>query len=187
MSDKKRYPAAVAMAVAGAIKVLLAPFCDRIEIAGSLRRQKKMVGDIEILFIGKQDTRRVDLLTVESYDTAGARINELMHIGILTKRPNKNGVFAWGEKNKLGIHVETGIPIDFFATCEPCWYNALVCRTGGIENNLLITTTAQHRGWSFEAYGSGFKNLRGERHDTTSEEDVYKFIGLRYLEPKYRK
>jgi DNA polymerase/3'-5' exonuclease PolX len=96
-------------------------------------------------------------------------------------------VFAWGQKNRLGIHVESGIPIDFFATSEPCWFNSLVCRTGGIENNLLITTTAQHRGWSFEAYGSGFKNPRGERHDTTSEQDVYGFLGLPYLEPNRRK
>ena len=40
----------------------------------------------------------------------------------LAKRPNVNGVFAWGEKNKLGQHVETGIPVDFFTAARETWF-----------------------------------------------------------------
>ena len=34
---------------------ILAPHCDRIEIAGSIRRQKPTIGDIEVVCIPKQN------------------------------------------------------------------------------------------------------------------------------------
>lgn len=187
--DNKRYPHAEALRVAQQLVEILSPFCERIEIAGSLRRQKPDVGDIELLFVGKRATRKVDLLSTEEYDDCAEHIDRLLKAGLLAKRPNKNGVFTWGAKNKLGIFTETGIPVDFFATDAGCWWNALVVRTGGRENNLLITTTAQKKGYSFEAYGSGFRTLCGPGgyYQTRSERDVYEFLGLPYLEPKDRK
>jgi len=91
---------------------------------------------------------------------------------------------TWGAQNKLALHVASGIPVDLFSTTAANWWNSLVCRTGGKENNLLITRAALRRGWSFEAYGSGFHRLdRTERHETTSEQDVFEFLDLKYLEP----
>lgn len=46
----------------------------------------------------------------------------------------------WGEKNKLAVHVRTGIPVDFFAATEANWWNYLVCRTGGEQNNIAIAS-----------------------------------------------
>lgn len=169
---------------------MLAPHCldNRCEIVGSLRRKKETAGDIEILFVGLQGNRTsYDLFTTEAYDLAAEIIDTAMRAGVIAKRPSKTGIFSWGDKNKLGIHIDTGIPVDFFVTTEACWWNALVCRTGGKANNLLITTTARRQGWKFEAYGSGFVKLDGsDRHDTTSERDVYEFIGLKYPEPEER-
>lgn len=188
MNDKTRYPYSLAMTVAEALRTVLEPFCERIEIAGSLRRKKLEVGDIEILYIPKMGTRQRDLLETEQYDLADQQINAMLIDGRITKRPSKIGVFTWGPKNKLGIHTHTGIPVDFFATTESAWWNSLVCRTGGKDSNLLVTTTAQKRGYSFEAYGCGFRplTLKGQRHDTTSERDVFEFIGLPYLPPEKR-
>lgn len=185
-TEKRRYPFADAMRVASYLQSSLAPFCERIKICGSLRRLKREVGDIEILYISKPGVRQVDLLSMEEYGQAESQLDFLLACGELVKRPNKKGVFTWGRQNKLAVHVASGIPVDFFSTTESCWWNSLVCRTGGKETNLLITTTAQKQGWSFEAYGSGF-NSRLARHDTTSERNVFEFIGLPYLEPEDRK
>src|SRR5438128_1070575 len=102
MSTKKLWPAPNALFYAASILKELKPYCDRIEIAGSLRREKPEVGDIEMLYVGKLGRRALDLLTEETYDLCGEKIDGLLACGILAKRPNKNGVFAWGDKNKLG-------------------------------------------------------------------------------------
>lgn len=189
--DKKRYPHAEALKLAHELESMLRPCVERIQIAGSLRRMKPMVGDIELLFIPRLTKVKTGLFGEDTttVDEAAFKIDALVTAGILAKRPSKIGVFTWGKQNMLASHVETGIPVDFFSTDTIRWWNALVCRTGGRENNLLITTTAQKRGWSFEAYGSGFHRVNDpkERHDTTSEKDVYEFIGLKYLEPEQRK
>jgi DNA polymerase/3'-5' exonuclease PolX len=192
MSDKPKYPYATALAVALELVNRLKPYCGRIEIAGSLRRKKREVGDVEILYVPTFTQIAASLFgDVENVPDTEEIIDHMTEDGTLVMRPNKAGAFAWGPKNKLAIHVPTGIPVDLFATSEDCWWNALVCRTGGLENNLKITQAAQRQGWSFEAYGSGFRKPakglgKGEHYQTTSEEDVYKFLGLPYLQPDER-
>lgn len=60
-AGKKKFPAASAIQVAQSIVAALAPSCQRIEIAGSLRRRKQEVGDIEILYVAKT-AEQTDLL-----------------------------------------------------------------------------------------------------------------------------
>lgn len=190
MNDKPAWPHKEALAIAEALKADLEPFCERIIIAGSLRREKPTVHDAEILLIPKiADGPPIELFGERpKVDMAEFHIDSLLTSGVLAKRPSKIGVFTWGAKNKLAVHVASGLPVDFFSTTPDCWWNALVCRTGGKDSNLLITTTAQKRGWSFEAYGSGFKSLRGDdHHRTTSESDVFEFLGLPCLAPWQRK
>lgn len=186
---KYKVPIEVALPVANELKERLSACCERIEIVGSIRRRKPEVGDIELLFIPKWHKIPVSLFGDEvSLSVANSAIDTMLLSGILEKRPSKTGVFSWGEKNKLSIHVPSGIAVDFFSTTADCWWNSLVCRTGGKDNNLLITTTAQRQGWSFQAYGNGFGKLgHTEHHQTTSEQDVYEFLGLPYLEPWERK
>jgi len=190
MIDKIKFHRAAAIAVAKDLCDALSPLCepDRLIVAGSLRRRKQMVGDVEILYVPKTDTHPDGLFDSKAFDLTDLLIDKLLHYGLLKKRPNSAGYFTWGPKNKLAIHSASGIPVDLFATTEACWWNSLVCRTGGKENNLLITTTANRQGWSFEAYGSGFMKLdKSDHYQTKSERDVYDFIGLPYLDPSLRK
>lgn len=182
--DKPKFSADEAWKVAAPLVLALKPFCERIEIAGSLRRRKPMVGDIEILFVPKMADSKIDFFSTYQVSLPDTLIGAWLDQGLIAKRPSKIGVFTWGPQNKLAIHKPSGIPIDFFSTTEPKWWNSLVCRTGGKDNNLLVTKTALRQGYSFEAYGTGYRNLRGgEDHQTTSERDVFEFIGLAYWEP----
>jgi len=186
MSNHQKFPASEAWQIARPLSFALQQVCERVEIAGSLRRKRPEVGDIEILFIPR--ITGSDFFEVTPVSLADGLINAWLDSGLIAKRPSKTGVFSWGDKNKLAVHVESKIPIDFFSTTQANWWNSLVCRTGGKDNNLLVTNTALAKGYSFEAYGSGFHavNGRGERHDTTSERDVFEFIGLPYKEPQDR-
>ena len=51
MTDKQRFPLGVAKAVAHDLRVMLEPFVSQIDIAGSIRRERQDVGDIELLYI----------------------------------------------------------------------------------------------------------------------------------------
>ena len=168
-----------AMAIAEELKSLLEPACQRVVIAGSIRRQKLEVGDIELLVIPKHGglVGEVDLLDQEIID--------LMRRGVLGYRLNKLGSRVYGPKNKLMMHIPSGIGLDIFSTTEECWTVALVVRTGSAETNKRIAMAAIRKGWHLQAYGAGFSTPQGDVA-CKSEREVFESVGLRYLEPRDR-
>lgn len=190
MSDKKKYPRADAIRVAKEICDALKGKVEALIVAGSLRRRKELVGDVEIIFIPKIEdvVNREDLFGsfIES-DLARNAIDDLLSRGILSKRLNERGSEMWGEKNKLATHVATGMPVDLFRATADNWFNYLVCRTGSSENNVRICTAAQRGGLKWNPYGSGFTRLSdGQEIKVSSERDVFRIAGLEYLEPHQR-
>lgn len=186
MSNKKQWPAADAMKVAEELQARLSPACERIAIAGSLRRSKPTVGDVEILFVPRLAKRPDGLFDEKIVSVASEACDQLLRDGILAKRPNVNGSFAWGEANKLAVHVASGIPVDLFATTAPCWYVALVIRTGSKDTNLRLTTGANKRNASLKAYGAGVEWSDGTVTQAESERHVFEMCGVPYLEPSRR-
>lgn len=182
----QRWPAAKAMTVANALVDLLRSSCELIEIAGSLRRQRPNVGDIEILYIPKIGRRSVGLFADEPYSVTDCNIEQLVRDGALIKRPKVDGSFTWGEKNKLAIHVASGIPVDLFATTPENWWVSLVVRTGSKEMNLKLTTSAQRLNRSLMAYGCGVRGANGAIKAAMSEREVFELCGVPYLEPHQR-
>ena len=93
------------------------PHCEKVEWAGSVRRHKHLVGDIEILFIPQiapEMDLSVDLFEPRMMNFAERILDEMLRDGTLAKRPNAKGQVAWGPKNKLAVHVATGLPVDLF-------------------------------------------------------------------------
>lgn len=167
-----------AKAIAETLKSLLEPACEKITIAGSIRRQKPEVGDIELLCIPKY---------VAGLDQLDREIGALtFQQDILGYRRNKRGSIIYGPKNKLLLHKESGIGVDIFSTDEKCWPVALVVRTGGKETNIRIATEALKMGYKFHAYGSGFSTPHGEIV-CRSEREVFEAVGLPYREPWERR
>ncbi len=187
MSDKQRWPLAEADSVADDLRYALAlSTCERVAVAGSIRRRKSEVGDIEILFIPKMATRQKDMFTTEEYSLADELIEAWLERGAIQKRPSKDGRTAWGPKNKLAIHTESGIHVDFFSTTNENWNVALVVRTGSKETNLRLTSGAIARGGSLLAYGAGVRHSDGTVTPATSERHVFELCGVPYLEPGAR-
>lgn len=189
-----KYPRALALEVTKEIVEALRPHCDRLIVAGSLRRRKEEVGDIEILYIShfSESADPIDLFggTIRVNQTEEMIRQLCADRGIIKPRRNVCGSEMWGPWNKLGTHIKTGIPIDLFATTHRAWFNYLVCRTGSKENNMRIASAAQAKGWAWKPYSSGFVRTKplyaGDQektHTVHSEEDVFKFVGLPYLEP----
>lgn len=189
-SGQVRFANALAMQVAAELCRALKPACERLIVAGSLRRRKPTVGDIEILYISKTEIRQdpCDMFATIKVNLCDELISGLEKSGIMARRKNVNGSVMYGQKNKLMQHVATGMPVDLFAATAVNWWNYLVCRTGPAESNTRIAMAAQNRGWKWNPYGPGFSHRRtGERRPMNSEEEVFTFVGLPYAIPEGRR
>lgn len=211
MSDKVKYPASLAMEVFLSLlrvfdpkpgwelrggEAVVRPYarCERIAFAGSLRRRKAEVGDLELLYIPKPIPKSdpMDLFgggAPVMVDGTSPLIDELLVAGTIVKRLKNDGTAMWGERNRFAVHVASGLPIDFFAATPGNWANYMVCRTGPDTSNTDICNAAIARNLHWCPYNEGFR--RGgtkwddalERYPMKSERDVFEFVGLKYLPP----
>jgi DNA polymerase/3'-5' exonuclease PolX len=191
--EKRKFPRASALAVVRELLAELKPACEKIVVAGSLRRRKEAVGDIEFVYI----PRMVQVADPEDFFGKKITVNAVDQLlarwiaeGTIGRRLSKLGRTMWGPQNKFAVHCASEIPVDFFATDHARFYNMLVCRTGGAATNVAICEGAQKWGWKWEPYDEGFvrkpSSAGPEYHDVRvvhSERDVFSFAGLPYLEP----
>ncbi len=165
-----------ARTIADKLLTMLEPACEKIVVAGSIRRRKPEVGDIELLCVPTYDN---------GVDQLDREIGGLVVQQVLGFRRNKLGSRVYGPKNKLMMHIPSGIGVDIFSTTDECWAVSLVVRTGGKITNQRIATVALRKGWHFRAYGDGFDTPDG--HITCStEQEVFEAVGLPYLPPEQR-
>lgn len=185
---KAKFPCNEARAVADELSNELGMACHRIEIAGSLRRQRPTVGDIEIVYVPKIEERADpdDMFARRLVNIADGVIEQWERAGVLDRRENSLGREMFGPKNKLMLHVATGIPVDLFSATVENWWNYLVCRTGPAELNEEICLSAKARGAKWNPYGLGFTLGNGDVRVMRSEEDVFEFVGLPYEKPEDR-
>jgi DNA polymerase/3'-5' exonuclease PolX len=207
---KTRFPAEAAKVVVRELLAVLTPEFELmpdgarwVKVAGSLRRKRPEVGDIELVYVPRRGPVPSGLF-MEEGNRVDWMLGDLIARGVIAPRPNRNGQVMWGEKNKLAVHRTSGIPIDFFATTIPAFWNYLVCRTGSAETNQRIAQNAQERGLKWHPYHAGFEVLdftraagalkdlpvklthTGQILRVSREEDVFLLAGLDYLPPEQR-
>jgi hypothetical protein len=140
-----------ARGMAEALVDLLSPACVRIEIAGSVRRQKARPNDIEIVAIPcERISRQLDLLNptglggLERANLLDARCDELLKHGVLEKRPDSRGWHCWGTGIKRAVFFQGQdyAPVDLFQVIHlRQWGVIYAIRTGpGDFNRLLVTS-----------------------------------------------
>ncbi len=190
-SPKRQWPADLARAVANGLIELLEPHClaGMLCYAGSLRRGKATVGDVEICYVSKIKPLRKPGEMFESPCLVAEAFIEHLLGGKLEKRLSVDGVFTWGNLNKLAIHKATGLPVDLFREPDAAdWWRTLVIRTGPKELNLRLIAGAERQGLRLHAYGPGFtRRETGEIVPCRSEREVFELCGIEYLEPQERK
>lgn len=194
MTTKAKVPYAEALAVAESWLAELLPMTERRAIAGSIRRRKPTVGDVEIVLVPKLQVREPDpfekmlgAMKEPTMDLADNYLKVMLAIGKLEKRVGLAGHTAWGVSNKLAIDVASGIPIDFFSTTLECFPMLLVIRTGGKQTNINLANAAARRGWKLKPYHGGYQNRRtGEMHICKTEEECFTFVGLQCPPPTHR-
>lgn len=190
MGDKQKFSAVTAHRVAMEITNVLsdAGAIERISLAGSLRRGKSEVGDLELLYIPKFTSVPDDNLFggTKPQDRAELAIDAMLASSALAKRASKTGVATWGPQNKLAIHCASGIPVDLFATTAERWFVSLVIRTGPKDFNIALINSASRHGYKVHAYGVFERLSDGKPVVPASEREVLELAGLPWIPPEER-
>lgn len=137
--------------------------CARCAYAGSLRRMRETVGDIDVLVAAERSAPFMDALT---------------------ELPTTAEVIAHGAK-KTSIRTDTGVQVDLRVVRPDSWGAALQYFTGSKGHNIRTRTIAVHLGLKLSEYGL-FDAESGERVASRSEEDVYARLGLPWIPPTLR-
>lgn len=174
---KTKMPYEVALKMAEEVKERLAGGCRRIEIAGSLRRKKTEIGDIELVAIP---------LLKPVHDMFGelaGTYSELDQV-VYANYP----VIKGGPKYKQ-LDLGRGIACDLFIQPDPeTWGTNFMIRTGCAEFSQWMVTE-RHKGGALPGYltvADARLWCGGELVPTPEEEDFFHAIGLRWILPEER-
>jgi DNA polymerase/3'-5' exonuclease PolX len=184
-----RIPLAEARESAGEVIDLLAPWCERIEIAGSIRRGRPDIGDIEIVCrpILQESLDLFGAIVVERRNMLDEWVAELLADGVFGHRPDKNGHNAVGERYKRLTY--DGIPLDLFSVLEPAqWGVIFAIRTGSSGFSHRLVTPISQGGWMPPTMnvkdGALWKN--GNPIPVPEEVDLFAALGRDFVDPKDR-
>ena len=190
-----RWPARIGRQVAAELLTLLGPSCERLCIAGSLRRNMREIGDLDLVCIPKVERVKVpkarpsmfdpDPIETHETDLLTARVRELIDQGRLALRPSSIGRVTFGDLNKLLIHTATELPVDIFSTTHENWGMALLKNTGPKEFNVRVMIRFKELGMQGHAYG-GVSTDSGEIQ-CPKEETVFQLLRWSYIDPEKRR
>lgn len=195
MSSGQRIPREQALVLAEELVTLLSPFCERLEIVGSLRRLRPDVGDIELLAVPK----RSEIMAMDLFgerpdqaiviDSLHERCNELYLDGTLTLRLDKNGHHAFGFKYKRLSYRDVGL--DLFCVLAPAQWGVLsLIRTGSADWAHRLVTPVEQGGWCSKGCyfrdGALWTVDAPDPLHTPDEWSVFDYLDLPYTEPEFR-
>lgn len=135
---------------------------ERAVVAGSTRRMRETVGDLDVLATSKQAEKVMDLF---------ASIDQVDRV--IVKGPTKTTVWL-----KLGVSCDLRV-------IEPDSFGAaLQYFTGSKAHNIQVRTIAVKKGYRLNEYG--LFDRSGKLMSSKTEEDVYAKLGMQYVPPEMR-
>jgi len=136
---------------------------ERLEVAGSLRRMRETVKDVDIL-VTSTDPERV--------------------IATLTSLPSVIEVIARGD-TKASVRHQDGLQIDLRVVAPEAFGAALQYFTGSPDHNVRVRELARRRGLTITEYGVS-EQKSGRRVAGDTEEDVYATVGPPWIPAELR-
>ncbi|MGC9598942.1 MAG: DNA polymerase/3'-5' exonuclease PolX [Minisyncoccia bacterium] len=138
--------------------------------AGSVRRRKETIGDVDILVVSAKPKEAMDYFV---------------------SMPDVVSVIAHGE-TKSSVKLKSGINVDLRVVPKESYGAALNYFTGSKDHNVALRKIAVAKGWKLNEYG--LFSLKGSRGGGgrekviagATEEELYKAFGMDYIEPELR-
>jgi DNA polymerase (family X) len=162
-ADRVQLDAALDLAedVVGALSGITG--CRRCTYAGSLRRGKETIGDVDVLVAAGKSARFMRAFTELPYVTE---------------------VIAHGEA-KTSVRTDRGLSVDLRVVPPDSWGAALQYFTGSKAHNIRTRELAVRQGLKLSEYGL-FDAESGEKIVSETEEEVYARLGLPWIHPALR-
>lgn len=135
----------------------------RISAAGSVRRRKETIGDLDLLL-----TCEVPEQAVEAF----------------VRHPDVREVLARGE-TKVSVRLRRGLQADLRVLDDESFGAALQYFTGSKEHNVELRSRAKRMNFKISEYGL-FRAGSGQRVAGRDEEEIYRILGLDYIPPELR-
>ena len=163
MKEERRSPLGVAAQTAQALLADLAlmPGVARAVAAGSLRRRRETVGDLDLLVSLSGDSAVMDRFV------QGEDVRQVLLRG----------------GTRASVVLKSGLQVDLRAVQAESFGAAWVYFTGSKAHNIALRRRAQEQGLKINEYGV-FRGI--ERIAGATEESLYQAVGLRYIEPELR-
>ena len=165
-----------AIAIGLKIQEQLAPMCEQIEIAGSIRRARAAVNDLDLVILPKSGQRDV----------------------IKARFASRCAPVTEGEQNciyRLQLADRTQFQVDvFFArpaaddllqTVPGNFGSLLLCRTGSKEHNIFLVDHAKRMGLRWNPY-HGVCAVDGRVLASETEVDIFQALDLEFIPPERR-
>jgi DNA polymerase (family 10) len=154
--------------IADLLAALPAGTIQKIEIAGSLRRWRETIGDVDILAVSDQP-----VAVMEAFRTL----------------PQAVDILGAGDR-KSSIALPSGMQVDLRVVESQHWGAALSYFTGSQAHNVAVRELAQKQGWSLNEYcltaDSHPDFPDGTERFFETEEELYAFLGLDWVAPELR-
>lgn len=163
-----------ALAIASQVKDLLAPHCERIEIAGSIRRKCAVCNDIEIVAIPKP------------YETGlfesgiAAVVNRWEKVKGELEYKGRPGVRACRYTQRK---LPQGVLLDLFFATPDNWGYILAIRTGSTRFNQHLINRWKHKGYGG---ADGYLHCAGTIIPVPEETHLFKLLDIPYCAPEAR-
>ena len=139
------------------------PQVQKLEIAGSYRRKRDSIGDLDFLVIGSPAEP-----IMQSF------------VGM----PEVKEILASGE-TKSAVRLDSGLQADLRVVPQASYGAALQYFTGSQAHNIALRERAKRMGFKINEYGV-FQEPEGARCPAETEEEVYKILGLAWIPPELR-
>lgn len=180
-----------AHAIADGLKREMSPFCHRIEIAGSIRRGRQEVKDIEIVAVPRWVESGLGL-----FDDGGEMKNLLLQWAFDAEargrlrwiKPGTPEIIPWSPRRDgkywRGL-VREAVKLDLFLTTAEQWGLIYLIRTGSAEFSQGVMTYVKHR-TDYRISEGALRDEEGRSMPTPEEEGVFRLLGLDYVAPPER-
>jgi len=137
--------------------------CRRCGYAGSLRRMRETIGDVDVL---------------AAAEDSGPLMAALVDLPLVDE------VIARGD-TKTSIRTVDGVQVDLRVVPPPAWGAAMQYFTGSKAHNIRTREIAVRLGLKLSEYGL-FDAQTGELIESETEEEVYRRLGLPWIPPPMR-